>query len=205
MSIDMQPHHSSGHVEDPNDVGRRNRLGVILLIVADVTFALGMMFTYFYLRAQNVNDMWLPAATETQPRIEPIPASGPWILAGIAALGLLAHFYGLNGARHHDQVRLKVGGFVALILVVVALVMQVRAIAGAPFTFYMGTYVSCYYLIACMNALHLILTSFIALGNWNRSRLGLYRENHWHVEIVNIWWIWMVVSSVMGAFALSFT
>lgn len=204
MSVDMHSHNSNPHHEHPDVVGSRNRLGVILLIVADVSFALGMMFTYFYLRSQNVNNMWLPRATDEQPAIEPVSAIGPWTVTGIAALGLLAHFYGLKGARHHDQVRLKVGGFVALLASALALVLQFRQIAQAPFTFHMGSYVACFYLLTIMNFVHLALTTFIALGNWNRARLGLYKDDHWHVDIVNVWWIWMTVSSAMGALALSF-
>ena len=59
MSVDTHAH-TNPHHEHPDVVGSRNRLGVILLIVADVAFALSMMFTYFSLKAQNVNDMWLP-------------------------------------------------------------------------------------------------------------------------------------------------
>ena len=59
MSTETHAHH-----EHPDVVGSRNRLGVILILVADIAFALSMVFVYFYLRAQNVNDMWLPKATE---------------------------------------------------------------------------------------------------------------------------------------------
>ena len=205
MSMETHEHHSSNpHHEHPDVVGSRNRLGVILLIVADVAFALAMMFVYFYLRAQNVNYMWLPKATDETPTILPVSASGPWLVTGIAALGLLAHFYGLNGIRHHDYVRLKVGGFLAMLLSALALVLQFNQIANAPFTFYNGAYASCFYLLTILNFVHLVLTTFIALGNWNRTRLGLYKSTHWHVDIVNIWWLWMVVSSTMGAVALSF-
>ncbi|MEI6671387.1 MAG: hypothetical protein WCL15_05130, partial [Actinomycetes bacterium] len=74
----------------------------------------------------------------------------------------------------------------------------------APFGFDAGAYASCYFLITILNVVHLLLTIFISLGNWNRTRLGLYKADHWHVDIVNIWWIWMTVSSLLGAFALSF-
>jgi len=69
MSVDT---HANPHHEHPDVVGSRNRLGVILLIVADVAFALSMVFTFFYLKAQNVNEMWLPAATEESPAITPV-------------------------------------------------------------------------------------------------------------------------------------
>ena len=198
MSVQTHPHH-----EHPDVVGSRNRLGVILLLVADVAFALSMMFVYFYLRGQNVNDMWLPAATSDHAAITPISATPGWTVTAIAAFGLLAHFYGLKGVRAGNQTQLKLGSLVALVTSVVAIVYQFNTIASAPFTFSDGAYVSCFYMLTILNFVHLALTVFISLGNWNRSRLGLYVSDHWHVDIVRIWWVWMVVSSLLGAFALS--
>lgn len=200
MSVETHTHH-----EHPDVVGSRNRLGVILILVADIAFALSILFVYFYLRMQNVNDMWLPAATEEAPAILPISSASGWTVTSIMAIGLLAHFYGLKGVREKNQTQLNLGGLVAFILSVVGLVYQFNTIATAPFTFGSGAYTSCFYLITIMNFVHIALTVFISLGNWNRTRLGLYKADHWHVDIVNVWWIWMTVSSLLGAFALSFT
>jgi hypothetical protein len=111
----------------------------------------------------------------------------------------------LRNVRQGNQSSLKTFGLIAFLSSLIALFFQVQQFGAVPFTFYNGTYVSCWYLFAVMNTVHLILTAFISLGNWNRSRLGLYKSDHWHVDIVNIWWVWMVVSSLLGAFALSFT
>jgi heme/copper-type cytochrome/quinol oxidase subunit 3 len=202
MSVDT---HANPHHEHPDVVGSRNRLGVILLIVADVAFALSMLFTYFYLKAQNVNDMWLPKADGDAPAILPVSSASAWKITAIAAVGLLAHFMALRNVRQGNQSSLKTFGLIAFLSSLIALFFQVQQFGAVPFTFYNGTYVSCWYLFAVMNTVHLILTAFISLGNWNRSRLGLYKSDHWHVDIVNIWWVWMVVSSLLGAFALSFT
>ena len=199
MSVQTHAHH-----EHPDVVGSRNRLGVVLLLVADIAFALSMMFVYFYLRGQNVNDMWLPAATEEHAAITPLSAAPGWTVTAIAAFGLLAHFYALKGVRAGNQTQLKLGSLVALVASVVAIAYQFNTIATAPFTFSDGAYVSCFYMFAIMNFVHLALTVFISLGNWNRSRLGLYVKDHWHVDIVRVWWVWMVVSSLLGAFALSY-
>ena len=203
MSVDTHalanPHH-----EHPDIVGSRNKLGVILLIVADVAFALSMVFTYFYLQAQNVNDMWLPAATEESPAVSPISSAGAWKITAVAAIGLLAHFQALRNARNGKQGNLKSFGLIALLASIVAIVLQIQQFGAVPFTFYSGAYASCWYMFAIMNTVHLILTAFIALGNWNRSRKGLYKSDHWHVDIVKVWWVWMVVSSLLGAFSLSF-
>jgi heme/copper-type cytochrome/quinol oxidase subunit 3 len=200
MSTETHAHH-----EHPDVVGSRNRLGVILILVADIAFALSILFVYFYLRGQNVNDMWLPRASEESPAVLPISSRGSWILTAIAAFGLLCHYYALKGVRAGNQTQLKLGGLVALVASAVAMVLQFNQIANAPFTFSSGAYASCYYLIAILNFVHLVLTVFFALGNWNRSRLGLYKSDHWHVDIVNVWWVWMTVSSLLGASALSFS
>jgi len=202
MSVDT---HANPHHEHPDVVGSRNRLGVILLIVADVAFALSMLFTYFYLKAQNVNEMWLPKADGDAPAILPVSSASAWKITAIAAVGLLAHFMALRNVRQGNQSSLKTFGLIAFLSSLIAIFFQVQQFGAVPFTFYNGTYVSCWYLFAVMNTVHLILTAFISLGNWNRSRLGLYKSDHWHVDIVNIWWVWMVVSSLLGAFALSFT
>ena len=199
MSVQTHAHH-----EHPDVVGSRNRLGVILLLVADIAFALSMMFVYFYLRGQNVNDMWLPAATSDHPAISALSAAPGWTVTAIAAFGLLAHFYGLKGVRAGNQTQLKLGSLVAFVASVIAIAYQFNTIATAPFTFSDGAYASCFYMLAILNFVHLAFTVFISLGNWNRARLGLYVENFWHVDIVRIWWIWMVVSSLLGAFSLSY-
>lgn len=204
MSVDTHSHANSHH-EHPDVVGSRNRLGVILLIVADVAFALSMVFVYFYLKAQNVNDMWLPAATEEAAAISPVSSSSAWKITAIAAIGLLAHFVALRSVQKSNQGGLKSFGLLAFLVSIVALVLQIQQFGSVPFTFYSGTYASCWYMFAILNTVHLILTAFIALGNWNRSRMGIYSSDHWHVDIVNVWWVWMVVSSLLGAFSLSFT
>jgi heme/copper-type cytochrome/quinol oxidase subunit 3 len=203
MSVNTHTH-TNPHHEHPDVVGSRNRLGVILLIVADVAFALSMVFTFFYLKAQNVNDMWLPAATEESPAVIAVSSSGAWKITAIAAIGLMAHFIALNNVRKGNQSGLKTFGLIAFVVSLIATVLQIQQFGAVSFTFYSGAYASCWYLFAVMNSVHLILTSFIALGNWNRSRLGLYKADHWHVDIVNVWWVWMVVSSLIGAFSLSF-
>ena len=210
MSIDTHSHatpHEEApnyHHEDPDTVGSRNRLGLILILVADIAFALSTLFVFFYLKGQNVNDMWLPKATSTQDATVALSSLGAWYLTAIAAVGLAMHTYGLKGVREKNQPQLILGAGLALLASLVGVAYQWVQIGRAPFTITMGAYASCYYLIAGMNFLHLLLTAFISLGNYIRSRRGIYAENHWHVEIVRVWWIWMVISSALGAVALSF-
>lgn len=194
---------SHTHHEHPDEVGSRNRLGVILILVADISFALSMIFVFFYLKSQNVHEMWLPKGDEEHPAIQPLSSGPAWMVTLIAALGMAMHYIGLRSARSGNQSVLKSASLFAMIAAVFASVFQWNTIATAPFTFHEGTYVSAFYLLTIMNQVHLFLTVFISFGNWNRARLGLYKANLWHVDIVNVWWIWMAVSSAMGAFCLS--
>lgn len=191
------------HHEHPDDVGSRNRLGVILILVADISFALSMMFVFFYLKSQNVNEMWLPKADGENPAIQPLSINPAWTVTLIAALGMALHYFGLRSARSGNQGGLKGASLLAMLAAIAASVMQWNTIATAPFTFHEGTYVSAFYLLTIMNQVHLFLTVFISFGNWNRARMGLYKSNYWHVDIVNVWWVWMAVSSALGAFCLS--
>ena len=204
MSVETHEHINPHH-EHPDVVGSRNRLGMILLLVADIAFALGVIFVYFYLKGQNVNDMWLPKASDTQDATVPVSSMGAWYVTVIAAVGLLFHQYALAGVKARNQTQLVLGSGLAFLASLAALVYQAVLMNNASFTITMGAYASCYYLIAGLNVVHLFLAAFISLGNWNRSRLGLYVSDHWHVRIVSVWWTWMTISSLLGTFALSFT
>lgn len=195
----VTPHH-----EDPDVVGSRNRFGVILILVADIAFALSLLFVYFYLRQQNVNGMWLPRATEENPAVVPVPSSGAWQLAVLCFVGLLFNRFAITGSKISSKERINIGTSLALLFALAATVMQIIQMNSTGFTTRMGSYASSYYLIAAVNLIHLLITVFIALGNWNRGRLGLYTSSHWHLTISNVWWIWMTVSCGLGAFALSF-
>jgi hypothetical protein len=149
--------------------------------------------------------MWLPKATEDTAAVLPLSSSGAWIVTALAGVGLLSHGSALRAAKAKQNSQLVLGSLVALVLSIGAIAYQLNLIFSVNFVMGMGSYYSCYMLIAWLNVVHLALTVFISLGNWNRARLNLYAKDHWHVAIVNVWWIWMFVSSGLGAFALSFT
>jgi heme/copper-type cytochrome/quinol oxidase subunit 3 len=79
------------HHEHPDVVGSRNRLGVVLLLVADISFAISVLFVYFYLKQQNVNDMWLPRAKGQEPGVEPVSSMTAWYICAMVGVGLLLH------------------------------------------------------------------------------------------------------------------
>ena len=198
MSTQVNTHH-----EHPDVVGSRNKLGVVLILVADIAFALSVLFVYFYLKQQDVGGMWLPRATESQAATVPANAMGAWYLTLLAGLGLLVNNYGLRGARTKNPTQINLGLGAGALISIVLFVYQIIQMRQVEFTVTWGAYASCYFLITGLSALHFFITAFIGIGNWNRGRLGLYSSDFWHIDIANVWWIWMVVSSLLGAFALS--
>ena len=62
------------HHDAPAVIGRRERLGVRLQIVADGAFVFGMIFSYFYLRGLNANGAWVPKDGHT------LAASSGWVV-----------------------------------------------------------------------------------------------------------------------------
>lgn len=198
MSTEVNTHH-----EHPDVVGSRNKLGVVLILVADIAFALSVLFVYFYLKQQDVGGMWLPRATEGQAATVPASAMGAWYLTLLAGFGLLVNNYGLRGARTKNPAQINLGLGAGALISVVLFVYQIVQMRQVDFTVTWGAYASCYFLITGLSALHFFITAFIGIGNWNRGRLGLYSSDHWHIDIINVWWIWMFVSSLLGAFALS--
>jgi heme/copper-type cytochrome/quinol oxidase subunit 3 len=163
MSVET---HVQSHHEHPDVVGSRNRLGLILLLVADISFALAVLFVYFYLKGQNVNDMWLPKASDTQDATVPVSSMGAWSVTIIAALGLLFQRYALAGAKVKNQTQLVLGSGLALVAALAAFIYQIIQMNNASFTITMGAYASCYY----------------------RAPLVLHRFHfHWELESFETW------------------
>jgi hypothetical protein len=71
------------HHDAPVQVGRRERLGVRLLIVADGAFVFGMIFSYFYLRNLNANNGWIPDGGHTLSAMSGWVTVFPLIIAAI--------------------------------------------------------------------------------------------------------------------------
>ena len=106
---------------------RRQRLGVLLLILADVAFTLSLIFTYLYLRGLNTESGWIPADGGTT-----APVSVGWVIAAVMVLSLLAYSGARRGIANGHPSRLMVGTVLALGLVLVDLVLQVYQLATMP-------------------------------------------------------------------------
>jgi heme/copper-type cytochrome/quinol oxidase subunit 3 len=187
------------HIEDVNVVGRRWRLGVIFLIVADASFVASMIFTYFYLRGLDTDGGWFPKGSHST------PIWIGWAIAAGLVLSAAAYRWGQVGMRSGDSRRLVSGAGVAIVVLAVVAVAQLIQLATFPFEVDDSSYGSSTYLLAAANFFHLLLTLFIGIGIWNRGRLRKYSStNNWQVQIVGMWWTWIAIAAVASAFTTSF-
>src|SRR5450631_3138744 len=193
-AIGTQTHH-----EDVDTVGRRWRLGVGFLIVADASFVAALLFSYRYLRGLNTERAWLPHGSPTAP----IWVS--WALAGALILSAVAFRWGERGIRHGHSSRLVLASALGVLLLALVMVGQVVQIVGFRFAIASSAYASSMYLLAGANLFHLVLTLFLGLAIWNRARVGLYSATqNWQVGIVSIWWAWVAIAAVLSAFTTSY-
>jgi heme/copper-type cytochrome/quinol oxidase subunit 3 len=190
---------AAGHHDSPDVVGRRQRLGVILLILADVAFVLSLVFTYTYLRQLNTEGGWIPAEGHTE------SVGFGWLIAGVMVAAWVAYRWGEAGARSGRNRRLVLGAGIAVIIAAVDLFLQLYQLVSSTLRVADGSYASSFMALSGYHAFHVILSLFIGIGLWNRARLGLFTVNHWQVRIVGYWWAWVAASAVITAATTSLT
>lgn len=184
------------HHDAPAVVGRRERLGVRLLIVADGAFVAGMIFSYFYLRGLNANGAWVPKDGHT------LAASSGWVVAAPMIFAAIVHKLG-NRAK---------GSFHAAIVLIAMLVgsyLQWHQLATMPFIaqddggrhFFEGGYASNWVVLGGANMFHYILGTFIALGLFirkSRAKVDPTLE-YWRQLTAGSWFTWIAISSILCA------
>jgi len=200
MSTDTEFHI---HHDSAEKVGRRERLGVRLLIVADGAFVFGMIFSWFYLRNLNENNAWLPKGVHTF-----TTASGYTAAIGLI-IAALAH---RAGEMNHGLRR--VSSIVVFLALLVGAVYQWHQMAHMPFIahddngrpFYNGAYASNWVLVAGANMFHYLLGAFVALGlviRGYRTKLDPVLEE-WRQRTAGSWFTWIAISGILCAIAASF-
>lgn len=198
-SVTLRSAHADGHAEDPIVVGRRWQTGVLLLILADVSFVAALLFSYLYLRGLNTSHAWL------LPKQETAQIWVGWLIAGILVLSAIAYRIGLGGIRAGSKGRLLVGAGVALVLVVADIAAQIGQLVSLPFGVGDSAYSSEIYALGGANLFHLLITLFLGVGIWNRARLLIYsREDARQVQMVGFWWTWIAVAAAATALTTSF-
>ena len=184
------------HHDAPAVIGRRERLGVRLLIVADGAFVFGMIFSYFYLRGLNANGAWVPKDGHT------LAATTGWVVTAPLIVAAIAH---KMGARSKS---LATAGIVLLAMLVGAY-LQWHQLANMPFIaqddggrhFFEGAYASNWVLLGGANMFHYIIGTFLALGLFIRRRRAHVDPTleYWRQLTAGSWFTWIAVSGILCA------
>jgi heme/copper-type cytochrome/quinol oxidase subunit 3 len=197
MSADTQFH---VHHDAPEVVGRRERLGVRLLIVADGAFLFGMIFTFFYLKNLNNSGEWLPPDHKKM-----FTVASAWIGALPLVIAFISHKMGQRNLK-------AIGNFsiITFVSLIIGLVYQVNQMGSMHFIdgethSFQGAYASSWVLMAGANTFHYIIGSFVALGLVIRARNANVDPTleKWRIRVAASWFTWIAVSGVICAIVLS--
>ena len=191
------------HHDSPEAIGRRERLGVRLLIVADGSFLFAMIFSWFYLRNLNVNGGWLPKGVHT------FSTSSGWIAAAGLIVAAVAHRLGERNRSSRSLTSL-----IVLVALLIGGYFQWHQLAHMPFItkddagrpFYNGAYASNWVLVAGANMFHYVISAFIALGlvlRGRRVKLDATLEE-WRQRTAGSWFTWIAIAAVLSALVTSF-
>ena len=197
MSADTQFH---VHHDAPEVVGRRERLGVRLLIVADGAFLFGMIFTFFYLKNLNNSGSWLP-----QEHGHMFSKSSGWLAALPLVVAFVSHKMGQRNPKAIGNISI-----ITFLALAFGLIYQINQMSHMPFYIkdvngFDGAYASSWVLLAGANTFHYIIGTFIALGLVIRARRAEVDPTleKWRIRVAASWFTWIAVSGVICATVLS--
>lgn len=192
------------HRDPPAVAGRRDQMGVLLLILADIAFVLSLMFSYLYLRFLNVNGRWLPE------EITPVAPGTTWVVNVLLIVGAVILALGFRSLRPG-----RAGGFVAsaglaLVIALAALVLQWWQLATFGFPsaengYFSSAYSSVMVTLAGANIFHILLAVIVTLGLFARGLRGMYRDGEpWQPRLGVYWWTWVAISAVLVGLMTTF-
>ena len=186
------------HHDPAEMVGRRERLGVRLLIVADGAFVFGMIFSYLYLRNLDAHHGWRPMG------VQPLSGATSYLLALPFIIVMAMHAFG----SQRPATRRTQSALMFAVLVVGAYA-QIVTLNNAPLTDpetgrFLGAYLSTWALMGGANLFHYLLSGFIALGLMLRSVRGHVDPELevWRMRTAQSWFTWAAISASACALTL---
>lgn len=194
-------------------VGRRNRLGIIFLIVADFSGTMALIISYCYLWSLNVNNGWAPndqtfGNNDLLKSRSPLPWAADWPFWAILALTVVATlvlWVGVRSLRSGARGALVGAAAVSTLILIGALVLQYWQMATFPFGPDNGAYASAVFLLTASVFAHLVLAVFLMLAITNRTRAGLISSaNPFQAKLVGYWMIWVCASILLGCLCTTF-
>ena len=224
MAITETDHSAEDHGHGPAVAGAENpggehetaykrdqkeRLLIWLLIGGDLLFLVLEVFTWFYLRALNVNGLWNGAqCTKANPCTDglgnpltaPITRADPKHAIIIAVLTVISAAFVWMAESAAKKGNKSVAGLAGLgfLFMLAAIGWQIYQFQVIPFTTIDGAYASTYEFFMGSTLAHLILLGFIGLGLWIRASKGRYSGGTWHrVRLIRFFAVWIAVSTVI--------
>lgn len=182
-------------------VARRNRVGIWLCIISDVTGTVALLIAYAYLWSLNVNGAWAPPNNAFA---DPLWF---WLITLGMALAVLSLWWGLRGLRSGDRGRMLTGAGLSVLLVLVTFIGQIVQLSTFPFGPSDGAYASATFWLCIGAAIHLSLVLTLVVGVLGRTRAGLITTgNPYQAQLVLMYSTWAAIAIFLGAlFATSMT
>ena len=202
--------------EPVSTIARRGRVGLWLMIVADVAGTIALIISYTYLWSLNVNGAWSPPGAKftgsqsnsALPKRLEGSFAAEWPFGGILLLVLLstvAMWWGYRSVKRGHQAGLITGVAASLLLMLASLVAQWIQITTFPFGPTDGAYASAVILLCASNLFHMLLVLFILTGVFNRARKGLISQAvNYQAQAASYYMTWVVIAVLLGALVTTF-
>jgi heme/copper-type cytochrome/quinol oxidase subunit 3 len=187
-------HATESHHLPPAQVAGQQRKAVLLFILGDAVVFGCMLFSWFYLRALNVDGGWLPKDAKT------VDSVLVWVITAVTVLSAIVYWMGEKGIKAGERARFTTMTAVGLVLVLAAFALSIYQAATWPILMSDGTYASMFIVIAGLQMLHLLILLFVGLGVWIRATKGLLDNgNYVHATVTGYFWYWVTATAVLGA------
>jgi heme/copper-type cytochrome/quinol oxidase subunit 3 len=167
----------------------RARAGVIMLIVSDVLSVIAILAAGGYLRTLDVERQF--GGTDHPPAF----LTG-LLLAAVLVVSGLCYFLWERRARHGESGQ-RVFFFVALLLLIVAMVGQIWVARTLGYTNPFHAYASMILLLSWYSAFHTLLAAIVGILVLGRMMRGRLAEHPYIVEVVGYWWYYTVIAAVL--------
>lgn len=183
-----------GHTAAPAvDNDRKVRLGMLFYVLTDVTFVIFLLVSYVWLRAYNTNGGWFPFNGMRLPDSSTIN-----LLTGLIVVSAICYFVAYRGILAGNQLVLRIGLALALLLAVVTVIWQIRFMGQQQFATKDGSFASTFILLSGYHVYHLLLGIFLGIGVTVRAFQGRYTaDRHLGIITIGYFWYWMALMPVL--------
>ena len=177
---------------------RKVRFGMLLYVLADVLFVIFMLVTYPWLRAYNTDNGWFPFKGMQ------LPDQGTSLtLVLLMVVSAVFFFLGFLAIRGGNQVILRVCMLFSWLIMLAALIGQIKFMGAQQFGTADGTFADTWLLFSGYHIYHLLWAVFLGLGITIRSFHGKYsKERHLGVVTVGYFWYWAALTPVLFYFLM---